>query len=102
MTSGESWALTVGYGVGLALELAGVYHLAFVYLRSSTPGSVVTLLLSALWGGPESKGAAAPGLGPESDAGVQEVNLKALRGLALISVGFIVQAVVTVVTIWQP
>jgi hypothetical protein len=83
--------LFAGYGAGLCFELVGVYYMAHPYLRDIDPGSFPSLMLSALFKGAEWKGARLASR--PSDEGSEESNGKALRGLAFISLGFVLQAV---------
>jgi hypothetical protein len=83
--------LFAGYGVGLCLELVGVYYMAHPYLREVDARSFPSLMLSALFKGDEWRGARLASRPPEE--GSEESNGKALRGLAFISLGFVLQAV---------
>lgn len=90
--------LLAGYGVGLCFELVGVYYMAHPYLREIDPGSFPSLMISALFKGDEWKGARLSSRTP--DDGLEETSGKALRGLAFISLGFVLQAVTSGVQVY--
>ena len=83
--------LFAGYAAGLCFELVRVYYMAHPYLREIDAGSFPSLMVSALFKGDEWKGARLSSRTP--DEGSEESNGKALRGLAFISLGFVLQAV---------
>jgi hypothetical protein len=91
--------LFAGYGVGLGFELVGVYYMAHPYLRDTNAASFPSLMISALFKGDEWKGARLPSRPP--DEGAEESNGKALRGLAFISLGFVLQAVTSGVQLYM-
>lgn len=90
--------LFAGYGAGLCLELVGVYYMAHPYLRETNPASFPSLMLSALFKGDEWKGARLSSRPLDDDS--EESNGKALRGLAFISLGFVLQAVTSGVQLY--
>jgi hypothetical protein len=72
--------------LGLCLEVAGVLRMANGYTSSATPGGALRIVVSALVRGATARGAASIAhLSPED-------RLKSLQGLAVVGLGFLVQA----------
>ncbi len=91
--------LVAAYVVGLILELIGIYRMAHVYLSSSSWTSHLKVLLSALFWGSTARGAAVRTTRAPTAAEVIKVNMAGTQGLALIALGFIVQALVSIYTL---
>lgn len=91
------------YVLALAAEIVGLMLMSYTYLTTVRWRDLPILWLSALVRGAQARGTAVSRPVDElSAAETQRRNLRALQGLAVLGVGFALQAGVTVWTLTHP
>lgn len=86
-----SWSIAAIYLFGFGLEIWGILKMANGLMSLTRTRHVVPVLWSALW-----KGSKAEGLVRAVRLGTENRH-QSLQGLALVALGFLIQAVATVV-----
>lgn len=85
------WGIAAIYLLGFGLEIWGILKMANGLMSLTKTRHVIPILWSALWKGPKAEGLVrALRLGTED-------RRQSLQGLALVGIGFLIQALATVV-----
>lgn len=98
-----TWLLVGVYVLALAAEICGLMLMSYAHLKAVRWRDLPLLWLSALVRGDQARGAAVTRPTEELSASeLQRRSLRALQGLGVLGVGFVLQAVVTIWTLVHP